>query len=217
MQEAPSRLLPLFGTPVMVERWSEADEMGPQLLDIIEQHRATHPSVSLSNIHGWQSQTDMLVWGGEAARRLVEHVLKRCDEFTVDIRERERRRFEWLPEMWANVNEHGASNQTHCHPGSQWSAVYYVKDGYGGSEDDALGGELVFLDPRVPMIRMREPDLRSRTRDGSPEHQESWMRPKTGQLVIFPAWLMHSVRPYFGKELRVSIAINISSRPSWGP
>ena len=157
----------------------------------------------------------MLAWGGEAAKRLSDYVLARCDEITVDIREQDHRRFEWLLEMWANVNERGASNQTHCHPGSQWSAVYYVQDGYDGSADRALGGELVFLDPRMPMIRMREPDLRTKTRDGSFDHQESWLRPATGQLVIFPAWLMHSVRPYQGAGLRVSIAINVSSRPSW--
>ena len=212
---AQTRLLPLFGTPVLVETWSGKERWNSELLDRIVEHRANDPGVSFSNVHGWQSKTDMLEWGGEAAKRLSDDVLSHCDQFTWDIRQEGNRRFEWLPEMWANVNERGASNQTHCHPGSQWSAVYYVQDGYDGSEERSLGGELAFLDPRMPMIRMREPDLRARTRDGSFDHQESWLRPNTGQLVMFPAWLMHSVRPYLGNGLRVSIAINVSSRPSW--
>jgi uncharacterized protein (TIGR02466 family) len=216
LPETPSRLLPLFGTPVLVETWPGMEEWNSELFDRITQHRSQQPSVSLSNVHGWQSQTDMLDWSGEAGRDLCDHVLACCDQFTVDLREQGTRRFEWLPEMWANVNEHGASNQTHCHPGSQWSAVYYVQDGFGGSEDRPLGGELVFVDPRMPMIRMRDPDLRFRTRDQSFDHQEVWVRPTTGQLVMFPAWLMHSVRPYLGNDLRVSIALNISSRPTWG-
>lgn len=214
-QPREPRLVPLFPTQVLTESWPGMAEWNRSLLDGILEHKAQHPGVSLSNVHGWQSTTDMLDWGGEAARRLVDHVLTRCDEHTVDVREEGRRRFVWLPEMWANVNEHGASNQTHCHPGSQWSAVYYVQDGYGGSEDRALGGELALLDPRFPMVRMRDPDLRYVRPSGSVDHHEAWIRPKTGQLVMFPAWLMHSVRPYHGDGVRISIAINISSRPNW--
>lgn len=209
------RVAPLFATPVLTERWPGAGAWNDALLETIVRHKAEQPGVTFSNVHGWQSETDMLDWGGEAAQRLSEHVLAQCDAYTIDVREEGRRRFVWLPEMWANVNERGASNQTHCHPGSQWSAVYYVQDGYGGSDDGSLGGELVFLDPRMPMVRMRDPDLRFRRPDSSVDHQESWIRPMTGLLVMFPAWLMHSVRPYHGEGLRISIAINISSRPRW--
>lgn len=209
------RIAPLFATPVLTERWPGAAQWNEALLERITEHRIHHPGVVLSNVHGWQSETDMLEWGDEAAQKLIEHVLARCDAHTVDVREEGRRRFVWLPEMWANVNERGASNQMHCHPGSQWSAVYYVQDGYGGSDDRALGGELVFVDPRYPMIRMRDPDLRYRRPDGSTDYQENRLRPSTGQLVMFPAWLMHYVRPYWGEGTRISIAINVSSRPRW--
>lgn len=209
------RVAPLFPTPVLTGRWPGAAEWNDDLFEKIMARRAEQPGVTFSNVHGWQSQTDMLEWGGEAAQRLIEHVLGWCDAHTVDVAEQDRRRFVWLPEMWANVNERGASNQTHCHPGSQWSAVYYVRDGYDGSADSELGGELVFLDPRFPMIRMRDPDLRYRRSNGMIDDQESWIRPATGRLVMFPAWLMHSVRPYHGDGVRISIAINVSSRPRW--
>ena len=213
--QANARVMPLFGTPVLTERWAGAVEWNAALLDKIQEHRSQRSSVSLSNVHGWQSPTDMLEWGGDAAKHLCDDVLAHCDSFTVDVRQEGRRRFEWLPEMWANVNERGASNQTHCHPGSQWSAVYYVEDGYAGSSNRELGGELVLVDPRMPTIRMRDPDLRYRAPDGSPDHHETWIRPYTGLLLMFPAWLMHSVRPYHGDRERISIAINISSRPRW--
>ena len=60
-----------------------------------------------------------------------------------------------LPMVWmvsASIMETGAANQYHTHPGAFWSAVYYVDDGYEGSADDALGGELILLDPRMPGI-----------------------------------------------------------------
>jgi len=212
---AQPRIAPLFATAVLTGSWPGSGEWNSVLFDRIMEHRAKHPGVSLSNVHGWQSETDMLEWGGEAAQALCDHVLAQCDEYSVDVREQDRRRFVWLPEMWANVNERGASNQTHCHPGAQWAAVYYVVDGYKGSDDTELGGEISFLDPRFPMLRMREPDLRYRRPDDSYDDHEAWIRPKTGQLLMFPAWMLHGVRPYHGDGVRISIAINISSRPRW--
>jgi uncharacterized protein (TIGR02466 family) len=170
---------------------------------------------SRPNFQGWRSDDDMLEWGGEAARKLCDHVLQCCETHSVDIKQTDGRRFVWQPEMWANVSDRGVSNQANCHPGSQWSAVYFVSDGYGGSDDPELGGEFAFLDPRFPMVRMRSPDLRFCSPGGAVDHHESLVRPKTGQLLMFPAWLVHSVRPYLGDELRISITINVSTRPRW--
>ena len=36
------------------------------------------------------------------------------------------------------------------------------------------------------------------------------LRPRAGRLVMFPAWLMHQVRPYHGNAERISIAFNLS-------
>ena len=40
--------------------------------------------------------------------------------------------------------------------------------------------------------------------------------PKTGQMVLFPAWLGHGVRPYLGQGTRISVAFNFSI-PLAGP
>mgnify|MGYP003345282639 CR=1 FL=1 len=32
---------------------------------------------------------------------------------------------------------------------------------------------------------------------------------RAGRLVMFPAWLLHQVRPYRGRAERVSIALNL--------
>ncbi len=36
------------------------------------------------------------------------------------------------------------------------------------------------------------------------------VRPQSGRMVIFPAWLMHQVRPYRGTGVRISIAFNLT-------
>ena len=111
--------------------------------------------------------------------------------------------------MWANVSHKGSANQFHYHPGSFWSAVAYLDDGYAGSSDQDLGGELQLLDPRMPMIRMTAPDLRLKSGDGTPQKTTISIRPKTGMIVLFPSWLQHAVRPFYGEGVRISIAINL--------
>ena len=123
-----------------------------------------------------------------------------------------RRRFIGVPEMWANVSGQGASNQLHSHPGSFWSAVYYVDDGYGGSNDRSLGGELEIEDPRIPMINMEAPDLRFRPSKDSPAvPHDALIRPASGRLLMFPGWLRHAVKPYLGNGVRISVAMNLTA------
>ena len=203
----------LFDTPVIVDRMPNAVALNAELKRIILVRKAEDEGISISNVGGWHSDVEMLRWGGEPAMTLLERVIQAADHFTVDIKSKDKPRYKWFPEMWANVSQSGASNQFHTHPGAFWSAVYYVEDGYTGSADSGLGGELVLLDPRMPMIRMNTPDLRFRRPGQQPDDQEKWFRPTSGQIVIFPSWLSHAVRPYLGEGERISIAINLSAVP----
>jgi uncharacterized protein (TIGR02466 family) len=203
----------LFDTPVIVDQIPDAAALNAELKRIIIERRDAGPGVSISNVGGWHSDTEMLQWGGEPAMRLLERIIAAVDRFTVDVRATGKPRYKWFPEMWANVSPPGASNQFHTHPGCFWSAVYYVDDGYGGSNDANLGGELVLLDPRMPMIRMNTPDLRFCRPGQKPDDQEKWFRPTSGQIVIFPSWLTHAVRPYNGSGTRMSIAANLTAVP----
>ena len=202
----------LFDTPVIVDRLEDADVFNANLRELILARREADKGIEVSNLGGWHSARDMIEWGGEAARVLLKRIIAAADRFTVDIRaERGKPRYRWHPEMWANVSPPGASNQYHAHPGAFWSAIYYVDDGYAGSGDKALGGELVLMDPRMPAIRMNAPDLRFRRPGLSPDEEEKFMRPESGRIVLFPAWLSHAVRPYRGDGLRISIAVNLNA------
>jgi uncharacterized protein (TIGR02466 family) len=202
------RVINLFSTPILTGVWDQAITQNPILRDAILNRMAHDNGVEVSNIFGWQSAIGMTKWAGHSAQLLLDNVVEQCRSVTVDLKGSGPA--EWMIDMWANVSGAGSANQTHSHPGCYWSAVYYVDDGYAGSDDKNLGGELVFLDPRMPMIRMGVPDLRYCRPDRTPDHHETWMRPKSGLVVIFPSWLMHGVRPYYGQGKRISIAINVS-------
>ena len=199
----------LFATPFIVDTLQSAE--GLRLLRAAIETEKTRDAegVAISNIGGWHSNTQMLHWGGEAARALAFKAMTMADEQTIDSKSPQESRFTWHPEMWANVSGGGSANQYHFHPGSFWSAVAYVDDGYEEDADPALGGELQLQDPRMPMIRMGAPDLRMRATDGQAMETEISLRPKTGMIVLFPSWLQHAVRPFHGGGTRISIAINL--------
>ena len=203
----------LFETPLIVAQFTDTAPLNAALLRAIEERFNADPQgVAISNRLGWHSDRQMLDWGGDPAGRLARAVVELANTHCGDIGGKGRRRFVWVPEMWANISGKGASNQLHTHPGSFWSAVYYVDDGYLGSTDQRLGGELELEDPRLPMVNMEAPDLRFRpSYKAPPAVHEIAIRPSTGRLLMFPSWLRHGVKPYFGTGRRVSIAINLTA------
>ncbi|MFB0611282.1 2OG-Fe(II) oxygenase family protein [Aurantiacibacter poecillastricola] len=201
----------LFATPFVIDRLQS--EAGLAMLrEAVEAEMARDAQgVSISNVGGWHSNTQMLEWGGEAARALAYKAMTMADAHTLDTKSPQESRFGWIPEMWANVSRKGHSNQYHTHPGSFWSAVAYLDDGYEGDEDTELGGELQLLDPRMPMNAMTAPDLRRLGANGRHTPREPTIRPQTGMIVMFPSWLQHAVRAFHGEGKRISIAINLTA------
>ncbi|WP_435417766.1 2OG-Fe(II) oxygenase family protein [Parerythrobacter aurantius] len=199
----------LFSTPFVIDTLQSAAGLAALRQAIEAEHARDQQGVSISNIGGWHSNTQMLHWGGEAARALAFKAMQMADAQTIDAKSPQASRFGWIPEMWANISHKGHANQYHFHPGSFWSAVAYIDDGYDGDADPVLGGELQLLDPRMPMVRMTAPDLRMVDADGQAQDNELSIRPATGMIVLFPSWLQHAVRPFAGRGSRISVAINL--------
>jgi len=199
----------LFATPFVIDRLQSAEGLHVLRESILAERARDEAGVQISNLGGWHSNTHMTEWGGEAARALAYKAMTMADEATGHAVPEDASEYSWVPEMWANVSGRGNANQYHTHPGSFWSAVAYVDDGYEGSTDPALGGELQLSDPRMPMVRMTAPDLRLKDQAGIAQKSEPIMRPTTGLIVMFPSWLQHAVRPFHGAGTRISIAINL--------
>lgn len=201
----------LFATPFIIDELQSQEGIAALREAVNAEHARDGDGVSISNIGGWHSNTQMLEWGGEAARALAFKAMQMADSQTMDVKSPQESRFSWVPEMWANVSGKGNANQYHTHPGSFWSAVAYLDDGYDGDDNPKLGGELQLLDPRAPMIQMAAPDLLLRDAQGRAVNSEISIRPRNGMIVMFPSWLQHAVRAFYGEGTRVSIAINLTA------
>lgn len=188
----------LFPTPLVIDELEGFEEFNSELERLIYEKMEADAGIKRSNVGGgWHSKTDLLKWGGPAAQRVAEMALALADANTSTTRGAE---LAWKIVGWANVNGPGAGNAPHIHGGNYWSAVYYVK------VPEGEGGRLTLHDPRLPALRMHSPVLRFK--NGGPEVLHR-LQPSPGQILLFPAWLSHSVEPWNGEGHRISIAMNI--------
>jgi uncharacterized protein (TIGR02466 family) len=198
----------LFPTPVVHYEVPGSAELNAELKAVIERQQKFDAGTEHSNFGGWQSTWDMDKWGGMPAIKLLAHARNTANRVTCN-REGKPVVVTWKANMWANVNRTGHGNEFHSHPGSFWAVVYYVDDG-GIASDASLGGELEIMDPRAPGVAMYAPQLAFNVPGGLSVGANEVVRPKPGLMVMFPAWLLHQVRPYKGNAERISIAFNLS-------
>ena len=114
---------------------------------------------------------------------------------------------------WANLNAPGAAHRAHSHPNNYLSAVYYVRTWPGA---DSIN----FHDPRsqTGVIRPLVTELTAANTD------QVVARAGNGTLLVFPAYLVHSVDANASGENRVSLSFNLMfsaftaamSKPQWG-
>jgi uncharacterized protein (TIGR02466 family) len=206
MARVQAEIRSYFATPVVVATLPDAAELNTELKRIILQHERQHQSVHHSNLGGWQSSWDCEEWGGPPARLLLEAARELATRMTSD-RSGKPVRIAWKTNAWANVNRRSHGNEFHTHPGAYWSGTYYVDDG-GIGDDPSLGGEFEMQDPRGVAPAMYAPLLAFAVPGGQSAGASELIRPKSGQLVLFPSWLLHAVRPYHGERERISVAFN---------
>jgi uncharacterized protein (TIGR02466 family) len=190
----------LFETTILHGQLTDSEPLSAALEAAIRTRRDSDAGIARSNVGGWHSRTDMLDWGGPAAAKLADMAIrmaKRMSHFTGTPPD-------WSVRMWANVSPPGALNMSHAHPGVLWAAVYYIATGEAGQ-----GGELYLEDPRFPLPQMTWPGFRALGIDGQPQDPDFRIAPRRGDLILFPAWMRHGVRPYEGKGERISIAMNL--------
>ena len=147
-----------------------------------------------TNVNGWHSETNMHEL--PQFKPLVDELFKMQHQvFKEEWLDRQPR----LGNMWANINYPGGYNKPHIHPNSLYSGVYYVKT-------PPNCGKIVFNDPR-PGIQTNMP---TRKPGQPPKHlwREVHLDPKVNRILMFPAWLWHSVEPNQSNDLRISVSFN---------
>jgi uncharacterized protein (TIGR02466 family) len=154
------------------------------------------PGRTISNGGGWQSGNldlaapELAELFTEAGKRLND--VHRAFEFKPSLRQ-------VITEAWININQKGHFNLSHDHAGSLFSAVYYVK---GGPDK----GALELRTPITPHTYTISDEMVGEYNAFSGNRMV--VPPVTGDLLIFPSWLLHHVHMSQSDESRISIAFN---------
>ena len=150
--------------------------------------------VSKTNVKGWHSTTDMHT-KPEYSQLVTE--LMRMQKEIYDNEHIDRHAI--LGNMWANINPPGGLNQPHIHPNALFSGVYYVKS-------QPKSGRLKIYDPR-PGVQFIMPTRRSGD-PGRDMWRDANIEPIEGRIIMFPAWLWHSVEENISDDIRISVSFN---------
>lgn len=194
----------LFVTPLMRRNCPDAKALNKRLRKIVLDRERTTPAHNRSNFGGWQSEHDLLDWPHPEMATLRDWIFEAVREMTGHTFKDELLRVDGSLKVvaWANVLRRGNFNRIHNHPGFSWSGVYYVS--LGGKPASAADGLIELVDPRGAANMIATP--------GQTFENRARIRPRAGEMILFPSFLQHYVNPYEGTDVRISIAFNVSMR-----
>lgn len=192
--QVETRVLPLFPTFVWLAQLpaATAESVNTPIRGVLRQRLASREQAAARQL----LQSEQTLHQDPALAALLPH-LDAAVKGALEFMKIRYERFV-ITGCWANVAETGLGHKPHCHPNNFLSGVYYV-------DADAGGDSITFHDPR-PQPNIFMPPTRELTNETA---GQVTLRIKPGAMVLFPAWLLHSVGPNASASRRISIAFNI--------
>jgi hypothetical protein len=108
-------------------------------------------------------------------------------------------------DSWFHVTRRGGFFGLHNHPMASWSGVYCVSPGEHDA-DKPESGILAFLNPGTPSAMYL--DAATAGMRGPFGTGIRYVKFEPGQLVLFPSWVMHDVKPFEGEGERITVSFN---------
>jgi uncharacterized protein (TIGR02466 family) len=118
-------------------------------------------------------------------------------------------------DSWFHITRRGGFFALHNHPNASWSGVYCVDPGQH-DPDSQESGLLSFVNPAVASAMHMDAAMANLRGPFAPTIRHVRLEP--GQLVLFPSWILHDVKPFQGEGERITVAFNcwFESQPSAG-
>jgi len=182
----------LFEVPLFIEKLNLDNKL---ILNICKNIHKKDKGVVKSNLGGWHSSSIKK----EDFDVLFDIILTKANLFCKKFNKKTPIYF---TDSWININNYKDSNQLHFHPHSFLSGVYYI-------EVPINSGNIVFENPGQDVMCSNWDinDIENFNSLNSPYYK---VVPETGNLLLFPSWLKHSVESNMTNKERVSISFNLS-------
>lgn len=108
----------------------------------------------------------------------------------------------YITQSWLNITEPGATHHQHKHPNSFISGVFYV---HGEGESDKI--TFYMVEDQIQVTPTHWDKLNATT---------WWLPANTGEILMFPSTLIHSVNATSSDKPRISLAFNTFLKGSLG-
>lgn len=181
----------ICGTPVMALDVPDCTAMNAAVLSEIKGAMPVTPGVRGSNVGGWQSSHEFWTWSGPGAvgvRGVLQRAVNTMSAIGTDQPEPIGIDIQYSAKAWANVNGQGHYNVRHSNAQYDWQMFYFVAAGNIAGYPAPVG-RLEIHDPR------RLADISPLRRFGFAGSM--LIDPSPGKLVMIPAWMEHTIHPFF--------------------
>ena len=189
----------LFAQPIFqykIDNFESHNEnLKKYIYDLYEKDKV---GIQRSNVNGWHSKNFYILDQESAAFKFFKETRKYIEDVFKIMGWKYEPTKVRMSEMWAIINKKNNLNTVHTHPNNYLSAAYYVKA-------PKNCGKIKFLNP-VEIAKERYPKLEQAT-----EFNQNGVEiePEEGDLLLFPAYLMHGVNRNKTDEDRIVISFNV--------
>ena len=186
-------LLMVFPTPVQIYKYEDSIEKELKHIEGIEWKQ----QVANANF----KTKDSYLTKHEQLKDLTSFFKECIDDYCNTIINSEQRLV--ITQLWGNRNPKGSKHHEHVHPNSIISGVFYLRQ-----------------DPKLPPIQFsksNQDSMKLDPRKYNSYNAETFLLPCTsGELILFPSNLRHSVPTNMGEEERISLSFNTFSIDALG-
>ena len=186
-------LLMVFPTPVQIYKYEDSIEKELKYIEGIEWKQ----QVANANF----KTKDSYLTKHEQLKKLVSFFKECIDDYCNTVINSDQRLV--ITQLWGNRNPKGSKHHEHVHPNSILSGVFYLRQ-----------------DPKLPPIQFSKSNqeaMKLDPRKYNSYNAETFLLPcVSGELILFPSNLRHSVPTNQGDEERMSLSFNTFSIDALG-
>ena len=186
-------LLMVFPTPVQIYKYEDSIEKELKYVESVEWKQQV--------ANGNFKTKDSYLTRHEQLKNLVSFFKECIDDYCNTIINSEQRLV--ITQLWGNRNPKGSKHHEHVHPNSILSGVFYLRQ-----------------DPKLPPIQFSKSNqeaMKLDPRKYNTYNAETFLLPcVSGELILFPSNLRHSVPTNQGSEERISLSFNTFSVDALG-
>jgi len=212
MVNPPLTVSPGFAVPFAEGRLEPCERLNRELEALFlaretEEYRNPTPS-HIPQAEMFESRFNLFRWPESCVQELRSFMLDsvaRAVLETSTLAPAELARLKIHNHTWFHVTRYAGSFVAHNHPLASWSAVYCVRAGEAPA-DRPGSGLLRFLDTRAgagSYLDAGNRSLRAPFATGARE-----LRLEAGQIIVFPSYVIHEVSPFYGRDVRITVATN---------